>query len=157
MERDDLGSWLSGPRAAAESAGVELGYPGERLGLPQQGPGSVAGWGRRFVALFIDWLVATGITLLFLPDIEPSSLGYSLTVLGIFAVEVALLTTLQHASFGQRVVGLRVVPLVGPSLRVAQAVARTVLVATVLPALLYDRDRRGLPDHVAKTVLVHTR
>ena len=157
MERDDLGSWLSGPRAAAESSGVELGYAGERLGLPQQGPGSVAGWGRRFVALFIDWLVATGITLLFLPDVEPSSLGYSLTVLGIFALEVALLTTLLHASFGQRVMSLRVVPLIAPSLTVTQVVLRTALVATVLPALLYDRDRRGLPDHVAKTVLVNTR
>jgi len=157
MERDDLGSWLSGPRAAAESAGVDLGYPGQRLGLPPHGPGSVAGWGRRFVALFVDWLVATGITLLFLPDVEPSSLGYSLTVLGVFAVEVALLTALQQASFGQRVMGLRVVPLASPSLRAVQAILRTVLVATVLPALLYDRDRRGLPDHVAKTVLVSTR
>ena len=154
MDRNDLGSWLSGPRAAAESSGIELGYPGQRLGMPQQGVGSAAGWGRRFAALFIDWMVATAITLLFLPGVQPSSLTYNFTVLAIFAFEVALLTSLQHASFGQRVMGLRVVSLTGGPLTVGQALVRTALVATVLPALLYDRDRRGLPDHVAKSVLV---
>lgn len=157
MDRDDLGSWLSGPRAAAESAGIDLGFPGERLGLPEQGPGSVAGWGRRFVALFIDWMVATAIARLFLPDVKPSTLGYSLTVLALFAVEVALLTSLLHASFGQRILGLRVVSLTDTPLSPPRAILRTLLVALVVPALLYDRDRRGLPDHVAKTALVSTR
>jgi hypothetical protein len=41
-------SWL--PGAPAESGGP---YPGERLGLPAEGAGSVAGLGRRFAALAI--------------------------------------------------------------------------------------------------------
>lgn len=36
--------------------GVDFGYPGKQLGLPQQGPGSVARFGRRFGALLIDGL-----------------------------------------------------------------------------------------------------
>src|SRR3954447_4245844 len=39
-------------------AGAGAGHPGMRLGLPRSGSGSVAGYGRRLGALFIDWLVA---------------------------------------------------------------------------------------------------
>lgn len=52
-----MGSWLSGPRAAAEQMGVEFGYRGERLGLPEDGPGSIASIGRRVAAVFIDWVL----------------------------------------------------------------------------------------------------
>jgi hypothetical protein len=48
-------TWLGGVRAA----GVDLGYPGERLGLPEEGSGSIAGWGRRIGALVIDWVICT--------------------------------------------------------------------------------------------------
>ena len=34
-------------------------YPGERLGLPETGPGSVGRLGRRIAALFIDYAAAT--------------------------------------------------------------------------------------------------
>ena len=52
--RRSAGSWIGGVRAA----GADLGYPGERKSLPQEGPGSVAGYGRRLVALIADWLLA---------------------------------------------------------------------------------------------------
>lgn len=55
--RQAIGSWLSGPRAAAEDMGVDFGYRGERLGLPEEGPGSVAPLGRRFGAIFVDWVL----------------------------------------------------------------------------------------------------
>src|SRR5512134_1525624 len=48
------GSWLGGVR----SAGVDLGAPGERLGLPESGSGAAASYGRRLVALFIDWALS---------------------------------------------------------------------------------------------------
>ena len=34
------------------------GYPGQRLGLPERGPGSVASMPRRLAALLIDWLLS---------------------------------------------------------------------------------------------------
>jgi hypothetical protein len=40
----------------------EQEYAGQRLGLPQEGPGSVAGWGRRVAALFIDWFASLLVT-----------------------------------------------------------------------------------------------
>ena len=33
-------------------------YPGERLGLPERGTGSVARWGRRILALLVDWFAS---------------------------------------------------------------------------------------------------
>ncbi len=54
-----FGSWLSGPPPS--EAGIAQGpddYPGQRLGLPQDGPRSLARIGRRVAALLIDWLIA---------------------------------------------------------------------------------------------------
>jgi hypothetical protein len=52
LGREDVATWLEGPRGALPGA---YGSPGERLGLPPTGPGSVASWGRRFAAIFLDW------------------------------------------------------------------------------------------------------
>src|SRR3712207_9567157 len=41
-----------------EAPSGEQLYAGQRLGLPEDGPGSVASWGRRIVALFIDWIAS---------------------------------------------------------------------------------------------------
>ncbi|MGW1927588.1 ADP-ribosylglycohydrolase family protein, partial [Streptomyces massasporeus] len=57
--RQALGSWLSGPRAAAEDAGVDFGYRGQQLGLTEEGPGSIARPGRRLGALAVDWALCT--------------------------------------------------------------------------------------------------
>ena len=56
-ERRWAGSWLSGTTPAR----TESEYPGQRLGLPESGPGSVAGVGRRLGALVIDWLLCEAI------------------------------------------------------------------------------------------------
>ena len=63
---------------------------------------------------------------------NPSS--ESLATLGIFALEVALLTWLTQASFGQRLVGIRVV---GRSrrLNLVAVVLRTVLIAVLAAGL----------------------
>ena len=53
VNREDIGSWLEGP--PRESRGA---YPGERLGLPENGPGSIAPMWRRVVALFIDGIMS---------------------------------------------------------------------------------------------------
>ena len=44
--------------------GSKSAYPGERLGLPESGPGSLAPMGRRLAALMIDWLIAYGLAAL---------------------------------------------------------------------------------------------
>ena len=56
VDRKDFGSWLQGPRERTNAAGQ---YRGRDLGLPPQGPGSVAGFGIRFAGVLIDWTIAS--------------------------------------------------------------------------------------------------
>ena len=43
-------------------------WPGQRLGLPESGPRSIARFGRRVAALFIDWAIAWVIAAAFFAD-----------------------------------------------------------------------------------------
>jgi len=158
MDRGDLGSWLSGPRAATSASGIDLGQPGQRLGLPAGGPGSVAPWGRRLVAIFVDWVASMLVARLIFPADSPGGGGYGWAVLLIFVVESALFIWTVEASFGQKLLGLRVLTVTPGGLRertgLLPAFLRQVLVALVIPAVVYNRDRRGLHDLAARTVVV---
>ncbi|MFF2165362.1 RDD family protein [Streptomyces sp. NPDC058175] len=151
--RQAIGSWLSGPRAAAEDAGVEFGYRGEQLGLPEQGPGSIARPGRRIAALVIDWalcmLIAYGLL----------THGYNRATgnwaLGIFFVLGLLTVGTLGFTPGKRIMGLRVVAQDGSGrLGVGRVLVRTVLLCVAVPALIWDRDGRGLHDRLARAVQV---
>src|SRR3954451_10445800 len=51
VERKDIATWLAGPARRQTEPGS---YAGQRLGLPEQGRGAVAGFGRRVIAYLID-------------------------------------------------------------------------------------------------------
>ncbi|MFF5566703.1 RDD family protein [Streptomyces sp. NPDC012623] len=150
--RQAIGSWLSGPRAAAEQMGVDFGYRGERLGLPEHGPGSVAPLGRRFGALFVDWalcmLIAYG--LLSGGDWQASG-NWALGVLLVLS-----LLTVGTVGFtpGKRLFGLRVIAENGGRIGPGRVLVRTVLLCLAIPALVWDRDGRGLHDRLARAVQV---
>lgn len=150
--RQAIGSWLSGPRAAAEDMGVDFGYRGQRLGLPQSGPGSVARFGRRLGAVAIDWvgcqLIAYG--LITHGDLRATG-NWTLAV---FVVLSVLTVATVGFTPGKRIVGLRVVAEDGGRLGVARVLLRTVLLALVIPALVWDLDGRGLHDRLARAVQV---
>jgi len=113
-----------------------------------------AGLGRRFAAISIDWAIATFSAALIIP-LQSSSLGPSLTRLGVFVLEVALLTSLGGASAGQRIMKIKV--LTSPDYLFVKPTAvflRTILIALVIPAVVTDQDGRGLHDRIAKTVVV---
>lgn len=154
MDRRDLSTWISGPRAAAAAAGVDWGYRGQRLGLPEQGPGSLAGFGRRLAALALDWLAALAITRLVLPADAYGTPRYSLITLAVFGLEVFVLTRLAGASLGQRLLGVRVVSLVPRPLGWSRALVRTVLLCLAVPALIWDRDGRGMHDRAVATAVI---
>jgi uncharacterized RDD family membrane protein YckC len=152
LTREDLGSWLSGPGAVI---GTDQDYRGQRLGLPESGPGSVAGFGRRLLALVIDWLACLLLVRLFLPHIDYGTPDSSLATLGFFLAELTLFTWLVGASFGQRLLGLAVVRLDGgggPGL--GRALLRSLQICLVVPAVIWDRDSRGLHDRSIGTVVV---
>jgi uncharacterized RDD family membrane protein YckC len=125
----------------------EQDYPGRRLGLPPAGPGSAAGWGRRLVALAIDWvlclLVTSGIRQMgFWQGDGPRQFG----PLFVFAVEAWILTSLLGGSAGQLVMGVVVRRTSGRPLDVARALLRTLLICLVIPPVIYNRDQQGLHD-----------
>jgi hypothetical protein len=121
-------------------------YPGQQLGLPERGPGSVSSIPRRVLALFIDWLLCMVI-------------AYWLThsqfwTIAVFAIEVYVLTALGGSTVGKRLVGIRTIRLGGGPVGFGWALVRTAILLTVVPPLLTDRDLRGLHDRAANTVVV---
>lgn len=128
------------------------GWPGERLGLPETGPRSIGRLGRRILALLIDWGLAYLIAWAFLPHNNGSvDGGWTLVV---FALEQILFLIVLNATPGYLVTGMRLVPIVPAPLGLWRPVVRTVLLCLVIPAVIWDRDQRGLHDRVAGTVLV---
>jgi uncharacterized RDD family membrane protein YckC len=122
-------------------------FPGERLGFPEVGRGSVARPGRRLAALAIDWACAVLISVAFF--------HYNQWVtLEVFAiVQIVFLPTL-GASPGHRLVGLRLALLRGGWVGLWRPIVRTALLVLVIPAVIWDADQRGLHDKAAGTVLL---
>ena len=155
MDRRDIGSWLQGPKAALADQGMEFGYIGQRLGLPEAGPNSVARMGRRLIALCIDWFASMAIARLIFPTVSYNT--KSLLILIIFAIEVFVLTALTGSSFGQRIMSVRILNVSGTRLSVPRVLARTWLLILVVPALIWDRDGRGLHDRAVASVAIRIR
>ncbi|MFF3410603.1 RDD family protein [Streptomyces sp. NPDC002742] len=150
--RQAIGSWLSGPRAAAEEAGVDFGYRGEQLGLPEHGPGSIARPGRRLGALAVDWGLCLLIAYGLLTDGYDQATG-NWALLVFFVLGLLTVGTVGFTP-GKRLLGLRVVPEGGGRLNLLRVLVRTALLCVAVPALIWDRDGRGLHDRLARTIEV---
>ncbi|WNZ12205.1 RDD family protein [Streptomyces sp. 11x1] len=151
-KRQAIGSWLSGPREAAEAAGVDFGYRGQQLGLPEEGPGSIARPGRRLGALAVDWglclLIAYG---LITDGYDQATSNWALLIF--FLLHVLTLGTVGFTP-GKRLFGLRVVSQDTGTVSPWRAAVRSALLCLAIPALVWDRDGRGLHDRLARTVEV---
>jgi uncharacterized RDD family membrane protein YckC len=116
-----------------------------------------ASWMRRILALFVDWAASTlvVIALLGLDDYSDSSAS-GLYVLLVYVVESALFTWLVGGSFGKVATRLRVVPVVGRPrpLNPLKLLVRQVMIALVIPPLVFRPDGRGLHDLFAGTATV---
>lgn len=107
-----------------------------------------ASWARRILALIIDWLACTAITILVLGGLQAWSdeALSGIYTLVLFVLESALFTSLVGGSFGQLMTRLRVVRLDGGRLDPARALLRSVMIALVVPPLVFRPDGRGLHD-----------
>ena len=108
-----------------------------------------ASWPRRILALVIDWIASTLVTIgiVGLGDYSRQGGSSSWVVLGVFALEVSILTALAGGSFGQLLTRIRVSTTDGRPLNLLVAVARTLLVCAVVPPLIFKPDTgRGLHD-----------
>ena len=130
-------------------------WPGHRLGRPETGPGSIAGFGRRLVAITVDWAVSMLIVLLL--GMDYGTADYSLAVLAVCGAQLWLLTSFAGASIGQYLLGLGVIGIDGRSVPLHKALVRTALLLLVFPAFIWDRDERGLHDKAVGTAVVRTR
>jgi len=122
-------------------------WPGERLGLPATGSGSMAKMPRRILAIFIDWAAALLVSHAFFKDDSTATLG-------IFAVMQILAIWALGASIGHLIAGLRVASLKRPRVGLWWALIRTALICLVIPVAVWDADGRGLHDKAAGTVLI---
>lgn len=157
VDRKDIGSWLEGP---GSRSGAPSAYPGERLGMPREGTGSIARFGRRLVGVVIDWtacqLIAAALFDVPLPFRGVATGSDTLILLAIFALENLLLLSTTGYTLGHRVVGLRVVSLDGRTPRPFQVLVRTALLCLFLPAMFWDKDGRSLHDKAAGTLIVRS-
>lgn len=150
-------SWLSGPESAGPSRPDNA--PGQGLGLPSSGPGSLAPMGRRVAALALDWMVSYGLAGLAVAAGVVTAEYLATVVLGIWLVLGVAAVRLFGFTPGQYACGLRVVPVDGPGLGVGvgRAAVRGLLIALVVPALFADADGRGLQDRATATAVVRSR
>jgi uncharacterized RDD family membrane protein YckC len=106
---------------------------------------------RRMAALAIDWLACLAI-------VKGFDLAGQFTTLFIFFAEVSLLTAFGGASFGHRITKMKVVRFVdGSAPSPIQALIRTFLLCTVIFAITYDENGRGIHERLSGTYLLKTK
>ncbi|MFP7760582.1 RDD family protein [Marisediminicola sp. LYQ134] len=127
-------------------------YPGERLGLPESGPRSIARLGRRLAGVTIDWGIAYFLAWSFFQDDQGIVDGFSISAIFV-ALQIVFLITAAGAP-GHLFLGMRVVPMSGGWIGFWRPVVRSLLLAIVIPAVIFDSNQRGLHDRIAGTVLV---
>lgn len=131
------------------------GHAGENLGLPSSGPRSLAPFGRRLLALLVDWLIAYGLAALGMSFGWWTTATLSTAVLVVWFVIGVVSVRLFGFTPGQFALGLTVIS-VDDRLHVGlgRAVVRGLLIALVVPPLFVDSDGRGLQDRLTSTAVV---
>ena len=132
--------------AATPSSPVNR-WPGERLRRPESGRGSVARGGRRIAAILIDFAICFVIYSMFF-------FGNSWASLILFVIEQYVFLVLFGGSIGHLALGLRLTKLDGDRAGFWRPAMRTLLLALLIPAVIWDADQRGLHDVFPGTILV---
>jgi uncharacterized RDD family membrane protein YckC len=106
-----------------------------------------ASWGRRLLALMLDWIACTFVAFAILgSERYQHARGSSWLVLGIFLLETGIGTALVSGSFGQLLTGIRVLRTDGQRLNLLLALLRSFFVCLVVPPAIFKPDGRGLHD-----------
>jgi uncharacterized RDD family membrane protein YckC len=145
---------LGGVTALADNA-----YPGQRLGLPREGRGSIARPGRRVAALLVDVACAGLIGYAFFSAPDPvTGVPFANPVATnlIFFLAQIVFIPLIGGSPGHRLLGMRLERASGGWVGLWRPIVRTLLLGLIIPAVVWDADQRGLHDKAAGTVLVRS-
>ncbi|MCF8555356.1 MAG: RDD family protein [Candidatus Planktophila sp.] len=113
--------------------------------------------GRRMSALMVDWLACYFIVAASAGGIGQMAPNRSWTVLALFFGEIALLSALQGASLGHRIFGIKILRFSdGGAITPLQALIRSALLITVIFAITFDENGRGLHERLSGTVLTRS-
>jgi len=127
---------------------------------------ATASWGRRVLALAVDWLFSSLVAALFLGPRAVPVLGALVVdkaggaangwVLLVYVVESVVLTATAGGSFGKMATRLRTVRVDGDPrpLDPLRTLARQIMIAVVVPPLIFRADGRGLHDLACGTASV---
>lgn len=142
--------------AESRPANLPQSYRGQRLGLPESGSGSLATTGARLLAFVIDAIASALVAALFVPhsgDVARSLPGsWSLVPL---AVDYVFGTLLAGRTVGMYLCRLRLIRVDRPAaVDPGRILLRTFLLFLLVPAVVFDRDGRGLHDRLSETAVV---
>ena len=113
--------------------------------------------GRRLAALMVDWLAAFFIVVATTGGLFAHSQGRQFKISALFFVEMAVLSALQGASFGHRIFGIRIVRFSdGGRISLLQAIIRSALLTTVIFAITFDENGRGMHERFSGSVLTRS-
>ena len=112
---------------------------------------------RRFAALMVDWLACYFIVAASAGGLGAMAANRSLTVLALFFAEISILSALQGATLGHKIFGIRIVRFEdgGPISPIA-ALIRSALLVTVIFAVTFDENGRGMHERFSGTVLTRS-
>lgn len=135
---------------------VEQKWPGEELGLPEKGPGSLAPWSRRIVAIVLDWAISMVLAFaIFGPEGVRGTGWHTFIILGIFFLESTLLTWLAGGSAGKLLTRIGIIRLDRQPVGLLRSMIRAALMCLAFPALVIGANRRPLTDLTLGTVVVN--
>ena len=111
----------------------------------------VASFGRRLIALLIDWAAATLVASFLVDDLRTNPWPQ----LGVFVLAHAFFVGLFGQTLGMAAARIRCVSIAdGGAIGLPKALLRAVLLGMVIPAVISDGDGRGLHDRAAGSVMV---
>ncbi|NUT33679.1 MAG: RDD family protein [Hamadaea sp.] len=106
---------------------------------------------KRFAALFVDWLLCLLVSGFFVDDLRTSTWQ----PVAVLILEYAFFLGFFGQTPGMRLARIRCVSIDdGRPVGVPRAALRGFLLALVIPALIMDKERRGLHDRAARSVIV---
>jgi uncharacterized RDD family membrane protein YckC len=109
-------------------------------------------------ALMLDWLACYFIVAAATGGIGKMAPNRSWLVLALFFAEIAILSTLQGASLGHRIFGIKIIRFAdGGMITPRQALIRSALLITVIFAITFDENGRGLHERLSGTILTRNR
>lgn len=148
-------SWIEGPAIPGDHDDLGPGkWPGEKLGLPEKGPGALASVLRRCGGITLDWFFAMFIAIIIRNFTDALGGVPTLTMIIFCLISIIGVTlfarTPGHAMLGMGVARIDATERVG----LWRALVRIALTVFLLPPILVDSDGRGLHDRATGTAVI---